>query len=436
MSSSFDAEKKKKKKTKRNRALDAQLREDEEAEHAVVAPEQKKRKERIVAREEKDEFQGDDDMEAKEKDKVMAMAKAQRAAQRSEDRAADAKTIFFGFDDDDDDDEEEEEEEGDDVSEGDVVEETLGRGLSESESRLVDAFLTPHGGARTFADVILAKIAEKEAERDGLIEDDPDMLPPQVVKAFASMAPVLKRYRSGKLPKALKVLPSLERWDEVLWLTRPDEWSPQCVFAATKIFASNLDPARAKVFYNEVLLERAKEDIRGNKRLNYHLYQALHKALFKPAPWFKGILLPLATSETTLREAVIIGSILAKASIPVAHAAVVVYKLAQLKSYNGAASVFLVVFLNKKFALPIKVIHALIDHFLSFNSNRFHDRLPVLWHQSLLAFVQRYKHDIPEPKREKLKLLLKLHNHHAITPAIRRELAAAHHPSVVPMSDD
>ena len=80
------------------------------------------------------------------------------------------------------------------------------------------------------------------------------------------------------------MIPSLERWEEVLWLTRPDEWSPHCVEAATKVFASNLDPKRAKAFFEEVLLARCREDIRSNKKLNYHLYQALHKALFKPAP--------------------------------------------------------------------------------------------------------------------------------------------------------
>ena len=111
---------------------------------------------------------------------------------------------------------------------------------------------------------------------------------------------------------------------QVLWLTRPDEWSPHCVEAATKVFASNLDPSRAKLFFRDVLLERCRDDIRQYKKLNYHLYQALHRALFKPAAWFKGILLPLAMEgDATLREALIFASVLSKASVPGAHAAVV-----------------------------------------------------------------------------------------------------------------
>ena len=47
---------------------------------------------------------------------------------------------------------------------------------------------------------------------------------------------------------------------------------------------------------------------------------ALKKALFKPAAFFKGILLPLAESgNCTLREATIVSSILAKCSIPMLH---------------------------------------------------------------------------------------------------------------------
>ena len=51
------------------------------------------------------------------------------------------------------------------------------------------------------------------------------------------------------------------------------------------------------------------------------------------------------------------------------------------------SSLPLQVLLDKKYALPYRVVDALVDHFLSF---RKEDRtLPVVWHQSLLCFVQR-----------------------------------------------
>lgn len=50
-----------------------------------------------------------------------------------------------------------------------------------------------------------------------------------------------------------------------------------------------------------------------NRKLNFHLYQAVRKSLYKPAAFYKGILLPMCDSKyVTLREAVIIGSVISK----------------------------------------------------------------------------------------------------------------------------
>jgi hypothetical protein len=46
-------------------------------------------------------------------------------------------------------------------------------------------------------------------------------------------------------------------------------------------------------FYNVVLLTKVRDDIAEHKRLNYHLYLAVKKSLFKPSAFFKGFLLPL-----------------------------------------------------------------------------------------------------------------------------------------------
>jgi essential nuclear protein 1 len=113
-----------------------------------------------------------------------------------------------------------------------------------------------------------------------------------------------------------------------LFLTKPGQWSPQATYEGTKIFASNLNAKMAQRFYNLVLLQAIRENIETYKKLNYHLYMALKKALFKPAAFFKGLLLPLAEDATT-REAVIVGSILAKVSIPILHASAALIKLTE-----------------------------------------------------------------------------------------------------------
>jgi essential nuclear protein 1 len=52
------------------------------------------------------------------------------------------------------------------------------------------------------------------------------------------------------------------------------------------------------------------------------------------------------------------------------------------------------------------------------------ERLPVVWHQGLLSFAQRYKNDISEEQREALLDLLLVRNHPEIGPEVRRELLA------------
>ncbi|CAH3194277.1 unnamed protein product [Porites evermanni] len=235
-----------------------------------------------------------------------------------------------------------------------------------------------------------------------------------------SVGQILAKYRSGKLPKAFKVIPSLANWEDVLYLTEPDNWSAAAMFQATRTFVSNLNVKMAQRFFNLVLLPRVRDDITEYKRLNYHLYMSLKKALFKPAAFFKGVLLPLCESRTcTLREAIIMGSLISKTSIPVLHASAAMLKIAEM-DYSGANSIFLRHFFDKKYALPYRVIDAVVYHFLRFLSDQ--RSLPVLWHQSLLTFVQRYKEDISTEQKDALMELCRVHVHAQITAEVRREL--------------
>lgn len=50
-------------------------------------------------------------------------------------------------------------------------------------------------------------------------------------------------------------------------------------------------------------------------------------------------------------------------------------------------SYFLKLFLDKKYALPYRVLDAVVSHFMRFLEDA--RIMPVIWHQSLLAFIQR-----------------------------------------------
>lgn len=281
----------------------------------------------------------------------------------------------------------------------------------------------------SLADIILEKLREKEmmkaAEQAEMNGDNKDSfasanLPPKVVEVYTAVGELLQHYRSGKIPKALKMLPHLKGWERILWLTRPDMWSPAGTYAVTRIFASNLHVKMAQRFYNLVLLEKCRDDIQLNGKLNYHLYMSLKKALFKPAAFFKGILLPLAQSgDCTLREAAILGSVLVKVSVPAIHSAAALLRLTEMP-YNGAISVLIRIMLQKKYALPMRVIHALCDHFTQFAQEP--RPMPVIWHVSLLTFVQRYKFEFTEEQVEQLLALLRVKGHPQILLEIRREL--------------
>jgi essential nuclear protein 1 len=314
--------------------------------------------------------------------------------------------------------------------------------LDEEDEQALNAFMNPFGGQqRSLADMILEKIHDKEAEEQGaaleMLEDDederqkkaamleefaPEGIDEKVLQVYRKVGDLLKRYTTGKFPKAFKIIPALSNWEEVLWLTRPDTWSPHAMFQATRLFASNLNEHMAQRFYVLVLLPRVRDDIQEHKRLHHALYQALRKATFKPGAWFKGILLPLCESKTcTLREAVVLSSVLAKTSVPALHSATVLMKLSELE-YAGTTSFFIRVLLDKKYALPYRVVDALVENFLRFAKE---DRtLPVVWHQSFLCFVQRYKHELSKEQKKRLSKLASAHqNHYLISPEIVRELA-------------
>ena len=314
--------------------------------------------------------------------------------------------------------------------------------LDEEDEQALNAFMNPFGGQqRSLADMILEKIHDKEAEEQGaaleMLEDDederqkkaamleefaPEGIDEKVLQVYRKVGDLLKRYTTGKFPKAFKIIPALSNWEEVLWLTRPDTWSPHAMFQATRLFASNLNEHMAQRFYVLVLLPRVRDDIQEHKRLHHALYQALRKATFKPGAWFKGILLPLCESKTcTLREAVVLSSVLAKTSVPALHSAAVLMKLSELE-YAGTTSFFIRVLLDKKYALPYRVVDALVENFLRFaNEDR---TLPVVWHQSFLCFVQRYKHELSKEQKKRLSKLASAHqNHYLISPEIVRELA-------------
>eukprot|EP00923_Selenidium_pygospionis_P044036 GHVN01076022.1.p1 GENE.GHVN01076022.1~~GHVN01076022.1.p1 ORF type:complete len:470 (+),score=52.55 GHVN01076022.1:26-1411(+) len=286
---------------------------------------------------------------------------------------------------------------------------------------------------RTLADLILEKIREKEMENAGVGMRHEGMSQ-KVTDVYKRIGEYFSKYKSGKIPKAFKAIPRLTNWEEVLVFTAPEKWTPNAMEQATKLFASNLNAKMAQRFYNLVLLPAVRDDIATHKKLNYHYYQALRKAVFKPAAFIKGILLPVAEDASSMREAVIIGSVVAKVSIPADHGAAALIKMCETGplEWTTTTSYLMGVLINKKWALPGRALSAVVDHFHAFATEEmeFDDhgedhKLPVVWHRCLLSFVQKYKYHLSQAQTLRVKETVKANFHKQIGTEIRREIGQA-----------
>ncbi|RID53412.1 hypothetical protein BRARA_G00805 [Brassica rapa] len=296
---------------------------------------------------------------------------------------------------------------------------------SEKEEKLLlDAFFHKDGAsiAKRVSDAITSSLEEKHIAATGFCFHF--FINSTILQLFlinyCRLGEFMSLYTNGKMPKALNHLTRLENWESLLKLTQPESWSPNAMYKATNMFASS---SKAERFYELFLLPRVREDIRIHKKLHFCLYQSLKKALFKPKGFYCGILLPLCKSGTcTIPEAVIIGSIIHKFSIPEKFSSAALVCLAEME-FLGTRSYFMKAILEKKYALAHLAIDAVAAHFLRFCKET--KVMPVIWHQTLLAFVQRYKHELRKEDKKSLTSLLEKQNHELITPEIVRELVSS-----------
>merc|ERR1719324_924130 len=99
------------------------------------------------------------------------------------------------------------------------------------------------------------------------------------------------------------------------------------------------------------------------------------------------------------------------------HTAATLVRLCAMTPWYGTTSILIATLVNKKYALPLRVIESLVMHFCAFGNDQ--RMLPVVWHRALLIFVQRYKYDLDDSQRQALKELLRVHFHDAMGPEIR-----------------
>ncbi|ETO32046.1 hypothetical protein RFI_05072 [Reticulomyxa filosa] len=267
-------------------------------------------------------------------------------------------------------------------------------------------------------------------------------LPWAVVQMYKSVGQICQSWKSGKIPKAFKMIPQLTEWEEVLYLCKPQEWTPHIMYEAVKAFVSQGKAPICQRFFNIVLLPRVRDDIKEHKKLNFYLYQAIKKALFKPQAFFKGFFLPLCSVKCPFRRLqnftlFYMGFALCPESMHGTRSSHYRWLTSQeihsghtLGTGNVQTArtgiqwplpLSFKNFLSKKYALPLKVVEALIKHFVKFEENL--QAMPVIWHQTLLAFVQNYKSCLNEKQKTELTRLLRKQFHKGISSQIKKELS-------------
>lgn len=96
--------------------------------------------------------------------------------------------------------------------------------IDEEDEKAIEKFMSKNPAPRrTLADIIMEKITEKQTELDTHFSDAGSLqlqdIDPRVKQMYEGVRDVLRKYRSGKLPKAFKIIPNLRNWEQILYIT-------------------------------------------------------------------------------------------------------------------------------------------------------------------------------------------------------------------------
>lgn len=96
--------------------------------------------------------------------------------------------------------------------------------ISEEDERALELFMSKNPiPRRTLGDIIKEKITEKPKDLQAQFSEFGDLqieeIDPKIKQLYEGVRDVLQKYRSGKLPKAFKIVPNLRNWEQILFIT-------------------------------------------------------------------------------------------------------------------------------------------------------------------------------------------------------------------------
>jgi len=115
--------------------------------------------------------------------------------------------------------------------------------------------------------------SKKENARQQEIQQDYTK-DPKVQKVYGDIAGLFAKYRSGKIPRAFKILSRADQWESLMQLTKPETWSPHAMWSVSKLYTQEMPVDRLKIFFQDFLMPAVRRDIQKHKKLNYQYFAA------------------------------------------------------------------------------------------------------------------------------------------------------------------
>lgn len=223
-------------------------------------------------------------------------------------------------------------------------------------------------------------------------------LKPKLLKILERTSLFLKVYRSGKMPKLIKILPSFKNFEEIMWLTRPDIWSDQAIFSITRSFLPKLDEMQMSRFYTLVLAPRFQETIFNRESMSIHIQKAIKLSSNFPFVFFSSLILPICESKNcSIKEGAILGSIISKYHFTPSVIMAVLIKL--LKNPITPSKCMLCrIIVSKKYLIPHRIIDLLVDFFTINNGKIFSSHYKTFF----IVFIKNYSLLLSNEEKKKI----------------------------------
>jgi essential nuclear protein 1 len=236
-----------------------------------------------------------------------------------------------------------------------------------------------------------------------ILKNKETIINPKELKILQRTGLMLRIYRSGKLPKVLKIIPVLENFEEFLWFTRPDRWSSQALLVVSRFFISKLNHQKLKRYFSCVIAPRIQEEIFKKQKICRNVFKLIKLSSINEKMFFTSIIIPLSCSKNcTNKETAFLASIISTQSFSRSHIYSLLVFLTKDKIINESKIRVLRAIISKKYNLPNRIKEYIIDFFLK---NRAIVSKAIL-KNCVLIFLKNYLLFLtPEEKKKFIEIL-------------------------------